>query len=77
MIKTGRRTPNKDKTHCPQGHPYKGKNLITYIKIDGSTRRMCRKCMTERAKQFYWDAVKATKHPGKPGRPRKDAKEKG
>ena len=30
------------KTHCPQGHPYAGENLITYP--DGS-RRACRACV--------------------------------
>lgn len=33
-------TKNREKTHCPQGHPYSGDNL--YIKPNGS--RVCRTC---------------------------------
>lgn len=41
---------NKDKTHCPAGHEYKGKNL--FINKDGSRR--CRKChaMNMRKKNY-------------------------
>ena len=44
---TGKRT-NVDKTHCPQGHPYDGDNLILERRpaADGGVRvtRRCREC---------------------------------
>lgn len=35
------------KTHCPQGHPYSGRNLAVIRQKYGSTRR-CRQCDRER-----------------------------
>jgi hypothetical protein len=40
---------NVNKTHCPQGHPYEGANLI----MDG-TGRKCRVCCNERALVRYY-----------------------
>lgn len=39
---------NAVKTHCPQGHPYEGRNL--YIHPSGS--RICRKCNLEAQKRY-------------------------
>lgn len=36
------------RTHCPQGHPYEGANLI----IDGTSRK-CRTCVNERQKIYH------------------------
>lgn len=33
------------KTHCPQGHPYEGANLIIARRGDGSAFRQCRTCL--------------------------------
>ncbi len=33
---------NRRKTHCPQGHPYSGDNLLTTV--SGRTHRQCRAC---------------------------------
>lgn len=35
------------KTHCPQGHPYAGTNLIVYTNPKGQTCRKCRRCHHE------------------------------
>lgn len=35
-------TTNRDKTHCPKGHPYSGDNL--YVRPNG--KRECRQCRT-------------------------------
>jgi hypothetical protein len=36
---------NKSKTHCPQGHPYSGENLIRLLnKTHGTMMRRCRTC---------------------------------
>lgn len=40
---------NTAKTHCPQGHPYRGENLI----INSQGRRVCRTC--ERARTRVWN----------------------
>ena len=61
---------NREKTHCPNGHPYTGDNLGTY-KRGKVTIRYCRACRAKRAKEYYWNKVKPVKHPGKPGRPKK------
>ena len=39
-------------THCPQGHPYEGENLLTHKCSDGYTRRYCRTCNVERARAW-------------------------
>ncbi len=47
---------HRDKTHCPQGHPYDKAN--TYVRIrDGRPRRQCIACMRERTR--VWRARKA------------------
>jgi hypothetical protein len=38
---------NVNKTHCPQGHPYEGRNLIVARRGDGSVFRQCRACLNE------------------------------
>lgn len=35
---------NAIKTHCPEGHPYDGDNLIIREKKDGRSSRECREC---------------------------------
>lgn len=41
----------RDRTHCPQGHPYSEENTYIVRKPDGSPKgRMCRACMRERAR---------------------------
>jgi hypothetical protein len=35
---------NKAKTHCPQGHPYSGDNLIVYQSGPRKGARLCRAC---------------------------------
>ena len=42
----------RDRTHCPQGHPYDEANTYVARKPDGTPKcRMCRACMRERARQ--------------------------
>jgi len=36
------------KTHCPQGHPYSGENLL--LRSDG--RRVCRTCKNKRNREY-------------------------
>lgn len=36
---------NKDKTHCPKGHPYSGDNL--YVTSEGG--RKCKQCKKDAA----------------------------
>jgi hypothetical protein len=50
MVRKGRHH-NKSKTHCPQGHPYQGKNLVL---LNNGTKRKCRVCMRHFAKARYW-----------------------
>lgn len=38
----------KEKTHCPQGHPYAGANLAIY-----RSARVCRTCYRERNHKIY------------------------
>lgn len=47
-ILRGNRNGNQNKTHCPQGHPYDGKNL--YRIPDG--RRDCRECTRRRGREY-------------------------
>lgn len=35
---------NSQKTHCPQGHPYSGKNLVIKNIKNKRTQRRCRSC---------------------------------
>lgn len=41
------------KTHCPQGHPYAGDNLIVRPKPNGGSGRTCRTCRDQRNKARY------------------------
>lgn len=42
----------RDRTHCPQGHPYDESNTYIVRKPDGTPKcRMCRACMRARARQ--------------------------
>jgi len=42
---------NKEKTHCPRGHPYAGSNLYSYkIRKTGTIGRGCRECRTQQAR---------------------------
>lgn len=43
------KSANREKTHCPQGHPYSGDNL--YRRNDGG--RECRACHRERQRRYY------------------------
>jgi hypothetical protein len=45
MVVRGR-SPNKAKTHCPQGHPYDAKNT-KLVRGRFSPRRQCRTCNRE------------------------------
>jgi len=40
--------PNGARTHCPQGHPYSGDNLVVE-----RGRRVCRTCKTEKFQRWY------------------------
>lgn len=40
---------NTARTHCPQGHPYEGDNLV--VRGGG---RYCRACAREKDRQWYW-----------------------
>lgn len=46
--KNGGGLANRRKTHCPQGHPYRGRNL--YAKPSG--RRVCRRCDNEASRRY-------------------------
>lgn len=41
------------KTHCPQGHPYSGANLIVVQRSNGRQTRDCRTCARARQLAFY------------------------
>lgn len=41
-------TYQRSKTHCPQGHPYSGKNVLRYTTADGRNTRTCLRCARER-----------------------------
>lgn len=42
-------TPNSEKTHCPQGHPYEGRNLM----VGKNGARRCRQCVADACKRAY------------------------
>jgi hypothetical protein len=44
---------NLRKTHCPQGHPYEGDNLIFKVKKNGVMNRLCRICTAEYQHRYY------------------------
>lgn len=63
---------NKYKTHCRYGHPLSGDNVQVYTDLRGNTRRRCLRCHAERSRAYYYNKLRAIKHPRKkPGRPRK------
>ena len=43
--------PCREKTHCPKGHPYEGRNLMISTRGNGQHFRKCRACTTEGAKR--------------------------
>jgi hypothetical protein len=43
---------SKDRTHCPQGHPYDEANTLRYVH-DGRTDRKCRTCARDRDRDYY------------------------
>lgn len=45
------RHPNKKKTHCPQGHAYRGANIIHFKNPNGKPGRKCRTCHNERRRR--------------------------
>lgn len=54
------RDHNKKKTHCRNGHPFSGENLI--IRIWDNNKRACRICM-----RSHWRKHDALRRPGKRG----------
>lgn len=44
--------PNKDKTHCPQGHEFTPENTYLFVNEEG-IRRRCKTCNQERCKKRY------------------------
>lgn len=40
-------------THCPQGHPYAGDNLIVAMRKTGPAR-VCRQCKNADGRRHYW-----------------------
>ncbi len=42
---------NTSKTHCPKGHPYSGRNLIT--RTDRGNGRECQTCANARSRDYY------------------------
>lgn len=48
----GERNQYTRKTHCPQGHPYSGHNLVVYYR-DGKPIRYCRICKNDSKRR--WD----------------------
>ena len=47
-----KRDHNSRKTHCPQGHPYEGTNLIVSRRGTDQTFRACRACTYARIRAF-------------------------
>jgi len=41
------------KTHCPNGHPYSGSNLITVTRSTGKVSRACRICTRAADRKAY------------------------
>ena len=50
-------TANRDKTHCPKGHPYQGDNLLIRIR-NGQPSRFCRQCRAN------YDEKRRARRPG-------------
>ena len=49
------------KTHCPQGHPYEGDNLVLEVHENGRVSRKCRECLRLRARARYVPRPKTPK----------------
>ena len=45
-------TLNARKTHCPEGHPYEGDNLVVRRDPSGKTQRRCRTCVNAKAREY-------------------------
>ena len=43
----------REKTHCPSGHPYSGQNLNMVMQPTGRYGRVCRACHNARSKRAY------------------------
>ncbi len=57
-----KRHVNAKKTHCPKGHPYSGKNLMTYLwPITGRQIRGCMICRNEAVLRHYYRNKKIKK----------------
>lgn len=55
--------PNRNKTHCPYGHPYDEQN--TYWHGPTKNKRHCRQCLKERQRRYYQEGRPFTKKPRK------------
>jgi hypothetical protein len=54
---------NREKTRCPQGHPYDRNNTRLYRRADGKGMgRACRTCANEKARAGYDPAARAARH---------------
>lgn len=49
VIRERRAAAQRAKTHCPQGHPYSGENLMYTIK----GQRRCRECVNRCSRRYY------------------------
>jgi len=41
------------KTHCPEGHPYSGENLLVWKRPGGRVARVCRECSNANSRAAY------------------------
>ena len=49
VLKKRSRNTNMNKTHCKNGHEFKGENLINYTLKNGKTMRQCKSCKNFRS----------------------------
>jgi hypothetical protein len=54
---------NRNKTHCPHGHPYEGDNVREY-RVRNVIRRTCVTCKNEASRKRYREKLKRF-HPGR------------
>lgn len=47
-----KRMHEQKKTHCPNGHPYSGDNLIMHYRKNKNPTRECKKCNRERQRKL-------------------------
>lgn len=45
--------PRLNNTHCPQGHPYSGDNLVLGTRPNGDKYRRCRTCRNTQGRDLY------------------------